>query len=492
MGFRPRRLGWALAALVPLLALAAVAQADLESKMRAWVQGGGALHLNDPSSYRAQGRSYISGGSMLYRVPSSSNSLAGFRAPHFSVGCGGIDIYGGSFNLIEADQFITILEETVQNAEVFFIDLALRTVSPQIANTMEKVYGWLEKLNEISIDSCQTGRALANALFPQQEEASMETECIRVKQLQPDPAQPNRLGLSYADASEACKSGRASALEGEETTAFVEGNLTWNAIEEVGLFADDDDFKEILMSILGTIVKRYEDASGTPVAAATADGDANSGKNVDFYESKLITDEDSLLDALRFGGSAEVYQCRAFAGLHTRYRSGGQPTCLDIGRRIVTVRPQDSLTERISDMIGDLMDAIRNRQDPSEEDFRIINRWPVPLQRTAILAVAHGGSSAVFIGRYRDVMTNWVLVEWLENVVAKVEEYIRSQPDWLSDKAVQALADNLIAVGGRIQSLEARANERLRTLREFDVQQRALDQDLFVNLPTSLRNAYEF
>ena len=89
-------------------------------------------------------------------------------------------------------------------------------------------------------------------------------------------------------------------------------------------------------------------------------------------------------------------------------------------------------------------------------------------------------------------MTNWVLVEWLENVVAKVEEYIHSQPDWLSDKAVQALADNLIAVGERIQLLEVRANERLRTLREFDLQQRALDQDLFVNLPTSLRNAYEF
>ena len=317
------RLGWALAALMPLLAMATVAEADLESKMREWVQGGGALHLNDPSSYRAQGRSYLSGGSMLYRVPSNSHSLAGFRAPHFSVGCGGIDIYGGSFNLIEADQFITILEETVQNAEVFFIDLALRTVSPQIANTMEKVYGWLEKLNEISIDSCQTGRALANALYPQQEEASMETECIRIKQLQPDPAQPNRLGLSYADASEACKSGRASSLEGEETTAFVQGNLTWNAIEEVGLFTGDDDFKEILMSILGTLVKRYEDASGTPVAADTADGDANSGKNVDFYESKLITNEDSLLDVLRFGGSAEVYQCRAFAGLHTRYRSGG-------------------------------------------------------------------------------------------------------------------------------------------------------------------------
>ena len=492
MGFR---LSWAVtlpAALILSLAATAVARADLESKMREWVQGGGALHLNDPSSYKAQGRSYVSGGSMLYRVPSGSHSLAGFRAPHFSVGCGGIDIYGGSFNLIESDQFITILEETVQNAEVFFIDLALRTISPQIANTMEKVYGWLEKLNEISINSCQTGRALANALYPQQEEASMETECVRIKQLQPDPAHPNRLGLSYADAVEACKSGRAAALEGEETTALVEGNLTWNAIEEVGLFADDDDFKEIMMSILGTIVKRYEDADGMALSPAGADGDATSGKNVDFYESKLITNEDDLLNALRFGGSAEVYQCRASPGLHTRYRNGGKPTCLDIGRRQVTVRPQDSLTERISDMIGDLMDAIRSRREPSEEDFRIINRWPIPLQRIAILAVAHGGSSSVFIGRYRDVMTNWVLVEWLENVAAKVEEYIRTRPDWLGDKAVQALADNLVAVGQRIQSLEARANERLQTLREFDLQQRALDQDLFVNLPTSLRNAYEF
>jgi len=62
-----------------------------------------------PGAYESQTRGFAVGGRLAIRSKSDVIQPVSLKAPNFKAGCGGLDIFGGSFSWINAEQFVSNL-----------------------------------------------------------------------------------------------------------------------------------------------------------------------------------------------------------------------------------------------------------------------------------------------------------------------------------------------------------------------------------------------
>ena len=60
---------------------------------------------NEPSVYQSQRRLGFDAGYLRFRAPINTYNIVNFSPPRIDAGCGGLDLYGGSFSFINAEQF---------------------------------------------------------------------------------------------------------------------------------------------------------------------------------------------------------------------------------------------------------------------------------------------------------------------------------------------------------------------------------------------------
>ena len=63
-----------------------------------------------PGVYESQSRGFFVGGSLKVRSQTESIQPLSMKIPDIKAGCGGIDIFGGSFSFVNADQLIDFLK----------------------------------------------------------------------------------------------------------------------------------------------------------------------------------------------------------------------------------------------------------------------------------------------------------------------------------------------------------------------------------------------
>lgn len=148
-----RRNGLIFALVVTLLP--AAARADLQGELE---QMFGALsNTTPPGVWETQRRGVISGGSLTTRNRIMQENLVSFAPPRFEAGCGGIDLFGGSFSFINADQFVQLLRSIASNASGYAFQIALDAMCQSCMQN-------LETLQKRSWSSTGTSPTPANSL----------------------------------------------------------------------------------------------------------------------------------------------------------------------------------------------------------------------------------------------------------------------------------------------------------------------------------------
>lgn len=109
---RRRYYPWILT--LALLATLGQARADLQEQMDDMF--GSMLNFNNPTAYQGQRRGVLSGGSLYLRNRIMNPNLITLTPPSWKGGCGGIDLYAGSFSFISADEFMQLLRAVAANA----------------------------------------------------------------------------------------------------------------------------------------------------------------------------------------------------------------------------------------------------------------------------------------------------------------------------------------------------------------------------------------
>ena len=213
----------------------------------------------EPAVYESQRRGGVTMGTFRVRSPINSINLVNLTAPEIRAGCGGIDLYGGSFTFINTDQFRQILRQIGANALGYAFKLALATMCQECDKILTGLQDMMNQFTRMNVDSCRWAQGMVN-------------DTVKAMGLGAETK-----GMSDASAVGTPRNGwtrrssrSASRASGSRTATPTEptrpsrtfGNLTWNALRIAnvqGLFgfaAGNLSHHEVLLNIAGSAVIR--------------------------------------------------------------------------------------------------------------------------------------------------------------------------------------------------------------------------------------------
>lgn len=256
----------ALAASTALaLAMPNPVMADLNGELENML--GVNVQVNSAGTISTARRGGFYGGSVYVRGKVMNVNVLNFTPPSFAAGCGGVDLFGGSFSMINAEQFIQLLRSIAQNAAGYAFHLALKNICEQCSTIISGLQRAVQEMNQFSGNSCQLAKGIVNS-------GIQAMELSDVKGMQGQTIQEG-----FNDAFEAFWGSLDSTISSLTATSSggtstyedrYEVNVVWKAMEEhsmSGWFSSGDkELMEALMTLTGTVVLSgpVDDADGQP------------------------------------------------------------------------------------------------------------------------------------------------------------------------------------------------------------------------------------
>lgn len=161
--FTPREIikgvGLAVAAAIALSAATHAGQAD--AGMEGVLQGMFAA-TEAPMVAQTNNGYTLSGGYAVYHTPMSGANVISFSPPNISAGCGGINLYMGSFHFINGQQFMALLRTVGQEALGYAFELAIQAMCHQCGALLSAIQKAISDMNNALRNTCQ----LAQGVFP--------------------------------------------------------------------------------------------------------------------------------------------------------------------------------------------------------------------------------------------------------------------------------------------------------------------------------------
>jgi len=140
---------------------------DLNTEMQSMFNSLGTLgNVSSPGAFRGQAMNLYTGGSLFMREPSKNYALVRAQLPSLKAGCGGIDLFGGSFSFINKAQFVALLQNIGANAVGYAFKLALQSISPDIDKLLTELQDQINKINTMNINSCEAAIARQRRRWP--------------------------------------------------------------------------------------------------------------------------------------------------------------------------------------------------------------------------------------------------------------------------------------------------------------------------------------
>lgn len=244
-----------IVATITALAFSAVAHASVQSEMSAWFnEMGGAGNVTPSSVVKGQTSTVYTGGNMYMRMPVRNYQVASFQPPSIRSGCGGIDLFAGSFSFINSEQLTAMLRNIANNAVGYAFMTAVKAVSPDLADLMQYLQDQAAKVNNLNINSCQMAEgivtAAASSLTDKKEQTNAQGTGSTVSNLWPDSFDSWKEWQSNKTAKKNARQ-QASAADSSLGEMLEGGNVVWKALRRSNAPVE---LKELMMSLIGTIV----------------------------------------------------------------------------------------------------------------------------------------------------------------------------------------------------------------------------------------------
>lgn len=244
-----------------MLAPPSLRAADLNGEVDNMFNSLGAIgNYTAPGAFRGQTFNTYAGGSLFLRAPNKVYQLAAIQFPSAKAGCGGIDVFGGSFSHISATEFRNMLRNITAALPGIAFQLALESVSPLLGGLTKWAKGLETWINNARINSCETAKALvstaAESIGYSAQEACADIAIEMGLETDRDAARRR----CASDRAGILASARASDDPNVRNKAPFVGNLTWKALQLAGTYLDDAE-RELIMSMVGTVIF-YPDESG--------------------------------------------------------------------------------------------------------------------------------------------------------------------------------------------------------------------------------------
>lgn len=434
--------------------LAQTASANVGDEMQGFFNGlGGAANVTGPAAFAGQSAGYYTGGSLYSRFPQKTINPANLQLPSVRAGCGGIDLFGGSFSFINLDEFIGMMKGIASNALGFAFQLAIKSISPQIASTMEELSQKIQMMNQFQMNSCQAAQQLVGGLWPKND-ATSDYICKTVGNSQGKFADMARSHQGCGNEGK-----RNETLSGNSDTKVTEAtprNYTWEMLKQS--YPDfDRDMKEFMMTLVGTVI--YDRPS--------------SGDGGPTYRFEGIADEaimGALLDGTDSGVSVKVLRC-------------DEPDkCMNVTHVNLSLPSSKALKPMVRAVINSMVDKIKTDSALTTTEISLLGATSLPLYKILTVSAAsqYGGLTAGEI----DNLSEYVAVDFLQVMMGKfTSEIVQGSASFqgADPESMKQWRDQLHYAAGQTETERGKITSRVQ------ISQAVLERTVF--LERSLRNS---
>jgi conjugative transfer pilus assembly protein TraH len=325
-----------------------------------WERTGGGVNVTRPQAYQGQLGGFATMGSLYVRTKPRNASLMQIQLPSVRAGCGGIDIFGGSFSFISKEEMIYLMEGIMQNAAAFAFELALESLSPAVAEQVSKLRALLQEVNAMNINSCEAGQMLVGSLWPKMDGASQHI-CQTVGGMNGKFA--DAVGRRHGCSTEGKQNETLREAGGSLADQVpIDINYAWRAVKKNGFLASNPTIGELFMSMTGTIITK---------------GAANDNEGPQHRTIAPRAFSPEMLLALVDGGTVPILKCDSF------------DKCLNPVWQDVTLPHNQSYFALVENVIRGMSDAIKNDTTLTAEMIGVIGLTSAPVYETLKTARAY-------------------------------------------------------------------------------------------------------
>lgn len=371
--------------------------ADVNKSMDSYWSGSlGSANVTGPTAFQGQSAGYYTLGNMAVRTPQETTQIAAIQMPSVRAGCGGIDIFTGGFSFINSDQLVAHMKSVASNAVSYAFMLALKSLSPIVADQIESLQKLANDVNQQNMSSCQQAQALVGGLWGKNDTASMQicTDLSTYRGFYSDRIAarhdcPNRMAQNLNN------------LPAQDKKVIpVNKNIAWEATRQHPLLASDRELAELLVTLTGTIIYRCPDNNGCVIDVLPAEGD-----------------KDGIITKLLDGGTIKVHRCDTIEVCLNPVKYGGEQT-LD---------PSKALSKRVEATLRGIVTKIQARQPLSAAEQDFLNLVTLPVYKMASVYTAQQGANAGnAMAGYADIIALDLLYAWINRSVTMVEDGARN------------------------------------------------------------------
>lgn len=431
-------------------------------------------NLTKPGVVQSNTLNTVTGGGFVYKTPRAQFNPFYMTPPSLKVGCGGIDIFAGAISIPSQAEFLAFLRNIGASLPGLAFELALQSLSPELAQQVAEYKNMLMKLAQNSTDACQAASDLLKFTGADQ----------KIKEVVHDAENYGRSVGLFGDQAEAKKQVGTNGKKAIDTKPLVynaageliegpEINLVWSMLNNTQMAVTaPQEMKELMMSLVGTWVYVRAEAGENQVLSPQP------------YESTMTdftayigTVNDPALDSTK----VKVYSC------------GSDP--LKCMTPTVGPLPDKALAYRIFQAAKKYRNAILTR-DPAKIDndelFLVASSSSIPLLRivNATSYSRYGGLGEDIIAIFAEAVAYEMFLQFVDQLSIDTERAIRtaegSALSVLTAKHAKEIRAKLDEIRDRVTKESSRMHTKINSAASFIVQIEHIERSLRGNLAADL------
>jgi len=382
---------------------------------------------DSPSAYKGQLAGHLTGGSGTLRNRVVDSKLAHVTLPSVRAGCGGIDLHMGGFSFISERELINALKSIGTNAASYSFLLALETLSPQVANNMKQLQTWANDINNLNINSCETGASLASAVWPRTQR-SKELICTNMGTstgLFRDAAMA-RHKCGSEPQKQTSKQEQREQMSAQKTSILPECyNIAWEVLKRQQSLAKDPEMRELFMTLTGTVVTRLKDRTQGPqrnpfqsegeekglIKKISQDSNDPAAQEVITFQSKVR--EPGFLDRLLMGGRVKGYRCRDMKG----------DKCLEVQIEEVTIDDSIAWGKRMKERLHGIQEKIFSNTELDDDEKNLIETCRFSLFNVInVMSSYEKDRCPIFLHQFSEIVATDMICQFINQVVDVARE----------------------------------------------------------------------
>ncbi len=411
-----------LIASIVVVTFSVPASANIQSEMQTWFNEMGAYgNVTGAQVVQGQTSTVYTGGSMYMRTPIRNYQLASIAPPSIRTGCGGIDLFAGSFSFINSEQLTALLRNIANNAVGYAFMMAVKSISPEVADLMQYLQDQASKINNMNLNSCQLAEGITTAtlgpmLSDKKEQANAQGTGSVLSNLWPDSFQSFDQWRQDKNAKKQARQQAANA-DANLKEILEPGNVVWKALQKTDT---PDELKELMMSMVGTIIII------PPGDLGNENGDKPLWRYVGPTGVKFSD----------FMGNPES----ATRNDITLLKCGNDYGCMN--PTAVPNQSVASLSWHVRQTMEKATDKIMNRQSQSFDgiDYAVYMNSSIPVWRLANVAAMSRGGPALLTNNYAQTVAVELAYNWFTEMVRTLQKAISNNSAAQSQDVVQASA----------------------------------------------------